>query len=61
VVRIDEHRMEVRERLYIAGGWQQRSRFLALGKGAFEEGVRDEVVEAGNVRDAADELQAGTG
>lgn len=30
VVRIDAHQMEVRERLYIAGGWQERSRFLAL-------------------------------
>lgn len=41
VVRIDAHQVEVHERLYIAGGWQERSRFLALGKGAHGE-VRDE-------------------
>jgi len=47
VVRIDERRMEVRERLYMAGGWQQRSRYLALGKGARGEG-RDDESEAGS-------------
>ncbi len=42
VVRVDAHQVEVRERLYINGGWQQRSRYLALGKGAYGGG-RDEV------------------
>lgn len=46
VVRIDEQRMEVRERLYMAGGWQQRLRYLALGKSARGEG-RDDEGEAG--------------
>lgn len=41
VVRIDAHQVEVRERLYIAGSWQERFRYLVLGKGA-HEGVRDE-------------------
>lgn len=61
VVRIDAHQIEVHERLYIAGGWQERSRFLALGKGAHGE-VRDEderVVE--RVSDAPAGLEAGAG
>jgi hypothetical protein len=34
-------RSSAHERLYIAGGWQERSRFLVLGKGAHGE-VRDD-------------------
>lgn len=63
VVRIDAHQVEVHERLYIAGGWQERSRFLALGKGAHGE-VRDEdekVVERGSDAPAGLEGDAGDG
>lgn len=42
VVHVDAQRMEVRERLYLAGGWQERSRFLALDKRAHGE-VMDDV------------------
>lgn len=61
VVRIDAHQVEVHERLYIAGGWQERPRFLALGKGAHGE-VRDDdesVVE--RVSDTPAGLEADTG
>ncbi|MCE1115978.1 MULTISPECIES: pilus assembly protein PilP [Pseudomonas] len=61
VVRIDAHQVEVHERLYIAGGWQERSRYLVLGKGAHGE-VRDEderVVE--RVTDGPAGLEADTG
>ncbi|MDU9402979.1 pilus assembly protein PilP [Pseudomonas sp. zfem004] len=63
VVRIDAHQVEVHERLYIAGGWQERSRFLALGKGAHGE-VRDEdesVVERGSDAPAGLEADADAG
>lgn len=45
VVRVDAHQVEVRERLYIAGGWQERSRYLALGKGAYGESTDEHVAE----------------
>lgn len=61
VVRIDAHQVEVHERLYIAGGWQERSRYLVLSKAAHGE-VRDEdetVVE--RVTDGPAGLEADTG
>ncbi|TLP58173.1 MULTISPECIES: pilus assembly protein PilP [Pseudomonas] len=41
VVHVDAQRMEVRERVYLAGAWQERSRFLALDERAPAE-VMDE-------------------
>ncbi|QVM91746.1 pilus assembly protein PilP [Pseudomonas entomophila] len=50
VVSIDAEQVEVRERLFIGGAWQERSRYLALGKSARGE-VKDEIDGAGE-RDA---------
>ncbi|MFJ4395297.1 pilus assembly protein PilP [Pseudomonas sp. NPDC089396] len=36
-VRIDAHQVEVRERLFVAGEWRERTTFLALRKGAGRE------------------------
>ncbi|MNP81809.1 hypothetical protein D3C76_1802730 [compost metagenome] len=36
-VRIDEHQVEVRERLFVAGEWRERTTLLALRKGAGRE------------------------
>ncbi|MGB9088221.1 MAG: pilus assembly protein PilP [Pseudomonas farsensis] len=60
VVRIDAQQMEVRERLYIAGGWQERSRFLALVTGAQGEVMDDvETRNADTAADAVDGLEGG--
>lgn len=62
VVGIDADGIEVHERLYLAGGWQQRSRYLALGKGARGEVTDDvEAGKGGDVAGAADGQPPGVG
>lgn len=58
VVSIDAEQVEVRERLYIGGAWQERSRYLALRKSARGE-VKDEIDGAGE-RDAGAVGRAGS-
>ncbi|AXM99051.1 type IV pili biogenesis protein [Pseudomonas plecoglossicida] len=43
VVRIDEQQVEVRERLFVAGEWHERTTFLVLRKGAGREAGGHEV------------------
>lgn len=62
VIRIDADRMEVRERLYMAGGWQERSRYLALVKRTQGGGTDDdEAVVVGDGDGAADERGGDSG
>ncbi|WP_317660744.1 pilus assembly protein PilP [Pseudomonas sp. KU43P] len=51
VERIDEQQVEVRERLFVAGEWHERTTFLALRKGVGREASADEM--AGD-RDGSD-------
>ena len=60
VVRIDEQQVEVRERLFIAGEWHERTTFLALRKGADREASGDEKVGDRDV-DAAGTGSVGAG
>lgn len=41
VVRIDEHQVEVRERVFVSDGWQERSSYLTLAK-PIEVEVKDD-------------------
>ncbi|MGE7990383.1 pilus assembly protein PilP [Pseudomonas sp. NPDC089554] len=50
VVRVDEGRLEVQERLFVAGRWQERSRYLAL-RGYKDQEVMDEHKAAVGVGD----------
>jgi len=58
VMHIDARRVAVRERLYMAGTWQEQTRYLALGESMDEEHETDPVRTAAGVRH---ELARGTG
>lgn len=60
VVNIEAGQVEVRERLYLGGAWQERSRYLALRKSARVE-VRDETEGAGEWNAGAAERAGGAG
>jgi len=61
VVRIDEQQVEVRERLFVAGGWHERTTFLALRKGAGREASGHEVAGETDGGDAGtDSMGAGS-
>lgn len=61
VVRIDEQQLEVRERLFVAGEWHERTTFLTLRKGAGREAGGHEVAGDTDGRDAGtDSMGAGS-
>jgi type IV pilus assembly protein PilP len=53
VVRIDEQQVEVRERLFVADKWRERTTFLVLRKSAGREAGADEMAGDRDVDDAA--------